>query len=132
MAAFRTCVSVGLIPHARHGGRGVWAFAMVGSKFEGTGFGKLQMVQTQVALLARVGAADEERIVTSTEDEGGVPALPLEPSTVDLALDWREPRFVGLGKSVTFGEDFRNPAYTGFGQTQRALMMKGTGWQESA
>lgn len=27
------------------------------------------------------------------------------------ALDWREPRLAGLGKRVTFGEDFRNPAY---------------------
>lgn len=49
MAAFSTCVSAGLIPHARHGGRGVCAFAVAGSKFEGTGFEKLHIVQTQVA-----------------------------------------------------------------------------------
>ena len=49
MAAFSTCAKVGLIPQARHGGRGVWAFAAVGSKFKGTGLEKLQMVHTHVA-----------------------------------------------------------------------------------
>lgn len=48
MAAFKTWVNVGLMPQARHGGRGVWALADVGSKFEGTGFEKLHIVQTQV------------------------------------------------------------------------------------
>lgn len=52
MVALSTWVKVGLIPQARHGGKGVWAFAVVGSKLEGTGFGKLQMVHTQVAVLA--------------------------------------------------------------------------------
>lgn len=117
MAALRTCVRVGLIPQAKHGGRGVCAFAIVGSKFEGTGFGKLQMVQTQVALLACVGVADDERIATSMAGEGDAPALPLGPDAAAVALDWSEPRLVGFGKSVTFGEDFRNPAYVGFGQT---------------
>lgn len=37
MAAFKTCVRVGLMPQARHGGNGVCEFAAVGSKFEGTG-----------------------------------------------------------------------------------------------
>ena len=117
MAALRIWVRVGLIPHAKHGGRGVCAFAIVGSKFEGTGFGKLQIVQTQVALLACVGVADEERIPASTAGEGDAPVLPLGPEEAAVALDWREPRLVGFGKSVTFGEDFRNPAYVGFGQT---------------
>lgn len=49
MAAFKTRASVGLMPQARHGGRGVWMLAVVGSKLEGTGLEKLQMVQTQVA-----------------------------------------------------------------------------------
>ena len=61
IAAFRTCVRVGLIPHARHGGRGVWALAVVGSKLEGTGFEKVQMVQTHVAVLVGGGPADGPR-----------------------------------------------------------------------
>lgn len=52
MAALRTWVKAGLIPQARHGGSGVFALAVDGSKFDGTGLEKLQMVQTQVAMLA--------------------------------------------------------------------------------
>lgn len=50
MAAFNTCVKVGLMPHARHGGNGVCTFAAVGSKFDGTGLEKLHIVQTHVAV----------------------------------------------------------------------------------
>jgi len=39
------------MPQARQGGSGVWAFAVEGSKLDGTGFEKLQMVQTHVAVL---------------------------------------------------------------------------------
>lgn len=39
------------MPQARHGGRGVCTLAVVGSKLDGTGFEKLQMVHTHVALL---------------------------------------------------------------------------------
>lgn len=49
MNAFNTCAKLGLMPQARHGGRGVWMFAVVGSKLDGTGLEKLQMVHTQVA-----------------------------------------------------------------------------------
>ena len=56
MAALRTWERVGLIPQARQGGRGVCAFAVEGSKLEGTGLEKLQMVQTHVAGLAGVGS----------------------------------------------------------------------------
>lgn len=49
IAALSTSDSAGLMPHAKQGGRGVWAFAAAGSKLEGTGFEKLQMLQTQVA-----------------------------------------------------------------------------------
>jgi hypothetical protein len=59
MAAFKTCVKVGLIPHDKHGGSGVCAFADVGSKFEGIGLGKLHIVQTQVADVG-AGLADVE------------------------------------------------------------------------
>jgi hypothetical protein len=57
IAAFRTWANVGLMPQAKHGGRGVCALAAVGSKLEGTGFEKLQMVQTQVAVLTAGGSA---------------------------------------------------------------------------
>lgn len=53
--AFNTCAKVGLMPQARHGGNGVWMFAVVGSKFDGTGLEKLQMVHTQVAEVAGSG-----------------------------------------------------------------------------
>lgn len=56
MAAFSTCAKVGLIPQARHGGSVVWAFAAAGSKLDGTGLEKLQMVQTQVADVTEGGS----------------------------------------------------------------------------
>lgn len=40
------------MPHAKQGGRGVYMFAVVMSKFEGTGLEKEQMVQIHVALLS--------------------------------------------------------------------------------
>lgn len=49
MAAFSTSVKAGLIPQAKQGGNGVCAVAVVGSKLEGTGLGKLQILQTHVA-----------------------------------------------------------------------------------
>lgn len=51
IAALRTCTSGGLIPQVRHGGMGVCAFAVPGSKLDGTGFEKEQMGQIQVALV---------------------------------------------------------------------------------
>lgn len=38
------------MPHARHGGSGVRAFAVAGSKFDGTGLEKEHIGQTHVAL----------------------------------------------------------------------------------
>ena len=58
MAAFTTTTSGGLIPQARHGASGVCAFAVPGSKFDGTGFEKLQMGHTQVPLTSRAGAGE--------------------------------------------------------------------------
>lgn len=52
IAALRTSVKAGLMPQAKQGGNGVCAVAVVGSKLEGTGLGKLQILQTQVAWLA--------------------------------------------------------------------------------
>lgn len=52
IAALTTCTNGGFIPHARHGGNGVRAFAVAGSKFDGTGFEKEHIGHTQVALRA--------------------------------------------------------------------------------
>jgi hypothetical protein len=51
IAALNTCENSGLIPHARHGAKGVFAFAVYVSKFEGTGLEKEHIVQIQVPLL---------------------------------------------------------------------------------
>ena len=48
IAAFRTTENSGFMPQARHGGNGNVGVAIVGSKFEGTGLEKEQIVQTQV------------------------------------------------------------------------------------
>jgi len=58
IAALTTCSSGGFIPHARHGGSGVCAFAAEGSKLEGTGFENEHIGQTHVALTAAEGAGD--------------------------------------------------------------------------
>ena len=56
IAALRTRAKGGLIPHAKHGANGVCALAVVGSKFEGTGFEKEQIGHIQVAVLAGAGS----------------------------------------------------------------------------
>lgn len=78
MAALRTCVKLGLMPHARHGGSGVWAFAEVGSKFDGTGLEKLQMVHTHVPEVTAGGFA------AGREDEGDDVASFLETAAEPL------------------------------------------------
>lgn len=107
MAAFKTWVRLGLIPHARHEGRGVWMLAVVGSKLDGTGFEKLQIVHTHVAVLAEAGsdkrggpswrtAGEEDRFLEGEDDRLG-----------DRVR--REARFVGLGTSVILADDLRKP-----------------------
>jgi len=73
IAAFRTWVRVGLMPQARHGGSGVWALAVEGSKFDGTGLEKLQMVQTHVAVLDGTGSTGGGRMGLSVRWAGEVP-----------------------------------------------------------
>lgn len=50
MAAFKIWASGGLIPHAKHGGSGVWTLADAASKLEGTGLEYEQIGQTHVAV----------------------------------------------------------------------------------
>jgi hypothetical protein len=52
IAALTTCTKGGLMPHAKHGGNGVCALAVAGSKFSGTGLEKEQMGHIHVALRA--------------------------------------------------------------------------------
>ena len=61
IAAFTTWTKGGFIPHARHGGSGVWAFAVAGSKFDGTGLENEQIGHIQVALVAGAEAGEGAR-----------------------------------------------------------------------
>lgn len=87
MAAFSTCVKAGLMPHARHGGRGVWAFAVAGSKLEGTGLEKVQIVQTQVAALAGDGSTGAGRNGLSDRGPGDAVLFLGEPVPTAGGLD---------------------------------------------
>ena len=52
IAALRTVVNGGLMPHARQGGKFVAALAVAGSKLDGTGLENEHMGQIQVALIS--------------------------------------------------------------------------------
>lgn len=110
MAAFNTWVRAGLIPHAKHGGRGVRAFAVAGSKFDGTGFEKLHMVQTHVATVASDGSTGAGRKGLSVRGTGDELLFLDDPFPVAGDFDWNEERFVGFGIRVTLAEDLRKPA----------------------
>jgi hypothetical protein len=99
MAALTTCSSGGFIPHARHGGSGVRAFAVDGSKLDGTGLEKEHIGHTHVALS---GGADAGAGVPRRSGLEG--ALPVRGGPCDSCLD-------GLGKRVTLPEDLRKPAW---------------------
>ena len=61
MDALSTCGKEGLTPQVTHAGRGVFEFAVAGSKLTGTGLEKEQMVQTHVAVLD-LGVLDPETV----------------------------------------------------------------------
>ena len=97
-----------MIPQARQGGSGVYAVAVVGSKLDGTGFGKLHIEQIHVAVLGwgLLGAGDrikESAFWNEEEEEEDMAAAA-------TALDCSDARFAGLGMSVTLADDFRKPA----------------------
>ena len=96
------------MPQARQGGSGVCAFAVVGSKLEGTGLGKLQMVQTHVAVLAGGCSTGTARMGLSVRCDEEPPPPALEATPDDR--DWSDERLVALGISVILGDDLRNPA----------------------
>jgi hypothetical protein len=104
-----TWANDGLIPQARHGGNGVRTFANAGSKFDGTGFEKEQIVQIQVALIEGGGGAAEP----------GRRGLPWRAGGVDEGLPWleiagcmdKDVRLEALGYRATLGDDLKNLAY---------------------
>lgn len=83
---------------------------MVGSKFEGTRFEKLQMVQTHVAALG--GGVSAGGGLNGLSERWRGEAAPDRDGTDPSAGDrpWSEDLFVGFGIRVTFADDFRNPA----------------------
>lgn len=82
------------MPQARHGGIGVDAFAVAGSKFEGTGLENEHIGQTQVALANLAG-------VDSLVWENGEPVL-------DRGADWGfEEAFESENEVVECGPRFR-------------------------
>jgi hypothetical protein len=60
-AAFATCATEGLTPHARHGGIFVCTFAVAGSKLIGIGLEKPSIGHIQVAFELRAGAGVKDR-----------------------------------------------------------------------
>lgn len=74
-AAFSTSESGGLIPHARHGAKGVRSLAVCGSKFEGTGFENVQIGHIHVALFEGAGSAEGTWKGLSALDAGDAVAL---------------------------------------------------------
>lgn len=91
----------------------MWAFAVAGSKFDGTGFEKLHMVHTHVAVLAGDGSTGAGRNgldIRGAGDELFVILGEPFPASVAGDLDWSEERLFGLGMTVTLGEDLRKPA----------------------
>lgn len=62
MDAFSTCGKAGLTPQVTQAGRGVFEFAVAGSKLGGTGLEKEQIVQTHVAVLG-LGVLDPDPVL---------------------------------------------------------------------
>lgn len=100
--------SSGLMPHARHGGSGVYSFAVDASKFEGTGLDSPQIVHIQVAFKSLIGAGEAVGRGEGDPDPTSASAG-LAYAGVGARLP-RAARTFAFGKSVIFGDDLRNPA----------------------
>ena len=109
IAAFITSVHFGGIPQAKHGGSGIDSGAVCGSKFEGTGFEKEQMVHIHVPVPLGVGSAVGRWKGLSTRAGDAVALLegPLRLVTPRVCID---DRLVGFGTRVILAEDFKKPA----------------------
>jgi hypothetical protein len=100
MAALTTCTNGGLMPHARHGGNGVRALAVEGSKLDGTGLENEHIGHTHVALEG------------GTEAGAGLPCLSgVVGAVLASAGVPRDNCFEGFGKRVILAEDLMNPAW---------------------
>lgn len=108
MAAFKTCANEGLIPQAKHGGRGVWTFAAAESKLTGIGFEKLHIVHTHVAVVI-CGGSDGGRYALSPTPGDAVLVLAGEAVVASARL-CRADRFKYFGNIVILGDDLKNPA----------------------
>lgn len=101
IAALIRCKSGGFSPQAKHGGNGVFALAMAGSKFDGTGLEKEHMGQTHVAEALGGGAGAGGRGRNGLPLRGGVEVglypvlLPLTGTGLRVAE--RFGRLEGLG-----------------------------------
>ena len=96
------------MPQDKHGGSGVCAFAVEGSKLDGTGLEKLQIVHTHVVALAAGGSTTGGRIGLSFRRPGDeVPFPGANPGDRGPS----DERLVAFGMSVTLADDLRNPAY---------------------
>lgn len=97
----------GFIPHARQGGKGADAVAVPGSKVAGTGFEKEQIGQIQVAF---TGFSFGDSLLGDEGRGSGEGDLAETDGLATSLLDLPGLFFKGLGYSVIFGDDLRNPA----------------------
>jgi hypothetical protein len=109
IAAFITRAHVGLIPHAKHGGNGKSSSTVWGSKFEGTGFEKVQILHIHVPVLLGASSGLGRWKGLSARD-GDAVALLEGPLRLDIPRIWTEDRLAGFGTRVILAEDFRKPA----------------------
>jgi hypothetical protein len=114
IAAFRTWLNDGFIPHARHGGIGKAEVAVLTSKFEGTGLEKEHMGQIHVpadCLTGDAGTGMDGLLERETGDEDDERYARDGAFGVFDAMR-RDPKllFSGLGYKVILADDRRNPA----------------------
>lgn len=110
IAAFNTWARGGLMPHAKHGASGVWALAVAGSKFEGTGLEKEHIGHIHVPALIGDDSAVGRWNGLSARDSGDAVALLEGVARLVRLRCWIDDRFDGFGTSVILAEDFIKPA----------------------
>jgi len=107
IAALTTFTYGGLMPHARHGGIGVFSLDIDGSKCKGIGLEKEQIGQIQVALGGIRGAVE---LLALKLPEPAPPADGCPRSTL-VVFCAREKCLIAFGYRVIFGDDFMKPAW---------------------
>lgn len=110
--AFNTVVNGGLMPHARQGGKCVAVVAVAGSKLDGTGLENEHIGQIHVAL-AGLGEGDFCGVLVRGRGDNEFPRRG-DWDMPELAVALRDLSvlfFCGFGYRITFGEDFKKPAF---------------------